>query len=113
MDGRKKVLIIDDDFYIRFVLKRTIASVIGKNSMFFDCADPMKALGYVFVHDLDLVIIDSTLPGMSGLEVVGFINENFARLNSPVSIILLHQNDEELPELDYKFVLFNKDHKEF
>jgi DNA-binding NtrC family response regulator len=67
-EPNKTILIIDDDDFIRKILSNVLEKA-GYNVV--EAPDGETGLKYVEVKDLDLVITDYKMPGISGLEVLG------------------------------------------
>ncbi len=105
MANLKKILIIDDDLSIRFVLKKILSRQLS-NVDIFSSEDGVQGVGYAFVLKPDLIVIDSTLPKYSGRELVDFIstNENFR----VTPIILLHEDDSFIDNLPNNFIQISK-----
>lgn len=76
------ILVIDDDDFIRGVLK----SVLKKAGyVVFDAPDGETGLKYVEQYDPDLVLTDYKMPGISGLDVV----QEVVRTNPGLPVIML------------------------
>ena len=85
-DGKMRILIIEDDPELAMVL----SSYLSKYGMEVETVeDPYLGLSMLNQKDFDLVILDLTLPGMDGLEVVGKIREK-----SDVPIIISSARDD-------------------
>ena len=81
-----KILIIEDDPELSMIL----TSYLEKHSMeVVSAEDPYLGLSLLTQHAIDLVILDLTLPGMDGLEVVEKI-----RAESNVPIIISSARDD-------------------
>jgi len=81
-----KVLIIEDDEELLMVL----SMYLKKYGMLTECADdPYLGLSLLTQKDFDLVILDLTLPGIDGLDVIPKIRE---KSNIPI-IISSARND--------------------
>ncbi len=73
MEGKIKVLIIEDDPELMMAL----SMYLRKFGMDTSCAeDPFIGLSLLTQEDFDIVILDLTLPGMDGLEVLEKIRQN-------------------------------------
>ena len=83
---KMKILIIEDDPELAMVL----SSYLGKYGMEVTAVeDPYIGLSTLTQQDFDLVILDLTLPGMDGLEVVEKIREK-----SEIPIIISSARDD-------------------
>lgn len=63
----KKVLIIEDDFYVRGLYKQALER---KNYQVIEAEDGEKALDKIKEDKFDLVILDLMLPGIPGTQVL-------------------------------------------
>jgi two-component system chemotaxis response regulator CheY len=64
-----KILLIDDSSLSRNMLKRSL----GDEHSFVEAQDAMQGLEKYFIDKPDLVILDLTMPGMNGLELLSQI----------------------------------------
>lgn len=106
-----KVLIVDDDFTIREVLKKLIIRTLGKVSI-ITSDNGINGLGLIELHNPDLVIVDSTLPEFAGAELVHSIKIKEGFSNARM-MVLIHE-DENFPKInDPSLVMFNKNDNNF
>lgn len=105
MGNLKKVLIIDDDLSIRFVLKKILSQQLS-NIDIFTSEDGVQGIGYAFILKPDLIVIDATLPKYSGRELVDFLSTNTGFKDTP--IILLHEDDTFVENLPGNFIQISK-----
>lgn len=91
MNGRLRILIVDDHPIVRQGLKQTLAdaSDIGEIG---EAATPQQALDLVRERQWDAVVLDIGLPGRGGLEVLKDIKQKVPRL--PVLILSMHSEDQ-------------------
>jgi two-component system KDP operon response regulator KdpE len=82
-----RILVVDDDPQIRRVLKVTLS---GQGFEVDDAKNGDVALEKLRDARFDLVLLDSNMPGMSGLEVCRAI-----RSSSEIAIIMLTVRDDE------------------
>lgn len=81
-----KILIIEDDVELSMIL----SNYLTRHGMeVISAEDPYLGMSLLTQHNFDLVILDLTLPGMDGLEVVGKIRES-----SNVPIIISSARDD-------------------
>src|SRR5216683_1965933 len=83
----KKILIIDDHEIVRDGLKRILNEQSGSNT-FGEASTPPEALRVAAEHDWDVVVLDLSLGGRSGLEVLKELKQIRPRL--PVLILSMH-----------------------
>src|SRR3989339_1197735 len=67
-------LIVDDQSSTRHVIKRALQA--AGYSVFAEASTGMEALNKLRESDYDLVILDWSMPGMSGIEVLKEIRRN-------------------------------------
>ncbi|RMF93149.1 MAG: sigma-54-dependent Fis family transcriptional regulator [Nitrospinota bacterium] len=70
---RVHVLIVDDDEIVRSTIGETLAGR-GYQISAVACGD--EACQVITRHDIDVVLLDVVMPGMGGLEVLGWIKEH-------------------------------------
>ena len=81
-----KILIIEDDVELSMIL----SSYLTKYDMeVISAEEPYLGMSLLTQHDFDLIILDLTLPGMDGLEVVQKIRET-----SNIPIIISSARDD-------------------
>ena len=83
----KKILIADDHAVVRAGL-RQIISEVADMSVTAEAADGREVLKKLRETDFDLVVLDLTMPGISGLDVLKQIKIEFPKL--PVLILSIH-----------------------
>ena len=83
----KKILIADDHAVVRAGLKQIISEVPDM-SVAAEAADGREVLRKLRETDFDLVVLDLTMPGISGLDVLKQIKIEFPKL--PVLILSIH-----------------------
>ncbi len=67
-----KILLVDDSGMSRRILRKALKS---EGHEFFEAPDGMTAVEQYFLHKPDLVFLDMTMAGMSGLEVLKKLRE--------------------------------------
>ncbi len=81
-----KILIIEDDPELSMIL----SSYLAKHGMeVISAEEPYLGMSLLTQHDFDLIILDLTLPGMDGLEVIEKIRET-----SDIPIIISSARDD-------------------
>jgi len=84
MNFPAKILIVDDEAHVRAFLSKLAQSNLGAPPV-FEAADAASALELFQLERPDLVLLDSNLIGISGLEVL----EQIRALDEDVVIIVL------------------------
>lgn len=105
------ILIVDDDELIQLYLEK----LLEKNSMKTICAsNGIKALKLILETDIDLILLDLSMPGITGFDVLESLNtENFQK-NIPVIVISSNTEKESIIKalnngaVDYVMKPFNK-----
>lgn len=85
-----KILVVDDDVYIRSVLK----TALGSSYEVLEAASGEEALQLVTKGDVRLVLLDLMLPGLSGQDVCLQLRRN-PRTCHTVVVMLTARNKEE------------------
>lgn len=86
-----RILIADDHAVVRQGLKHILAEAF-KRASFGEAADSRQTLERVGKEPWDIVILDLTMPGRSGLEVLKEIKRTHPTL--PVLILSMHPEDQ-------------------
>lgn len=73
----KHVLIVDDQHGIRLLLNEVLKK---EGYVTYLAANGVEALSIAEAHELDCVLLDMKLPGMSGMEILKFLKEKWPRL---------------------------------
>lgn len=89
--GKKRILIVDDHSIVREGVRRLLednqdVEVVGQ------AGDVPEALAQVKSGSPDLVLMDITMPGLSGIEGTRMIRQQFP--NVQVLILTMHEGDE-------------------
>jgi two-component system, chemotaxis family, chemotaxis protein CheY len=66
-----KILLIDDSNLSRKILRRSL----GERHTYIEATDGMSGLESYFLDRPDLVVLDLTMPGLNGLEVLARLKE--------------------------------------
>ena len=86
-----KILIADDHAIVRHGLKQILADEFKKAS-FNEARNGQEVLDTVWKQDYDVVVLDITMPGRSGLEVLKEIKK--AKPKLPVLVLSMHPEDQ-------------------
>ncbi len=89
-DSRLRILIVDDHEVVREGLVR-ILEAAGEGWQVTEASSGFQALELVRRQALDVVIADLSMPGMSGLDLIGRLRGEFPRLG----ILVLSMHAEE------------------
>ena len=98
MNGTGRIVVIDDDDVLRKLVAR-ILTVHGFTATTFQ--EGREAINYVAEHleDVDLVLTDATMPGMSGLDVIEEVRQRFQSL--PIAMMTGFSESEHLNHPQY------------
>jgi two-component system invasion response regulator UvrY len=86
-----KILITDDHAVVRQGLKQILADEF-KRAHFGEASNAQEALERVWKQPWDVVVLDITMPGRSGLEVLKEIKRSRPAL--PVMVLSMHPEDQ-------------------
>lgn len=86
-----RVLVVDDHAVVREGIARILAGT-GEGWTVGEASSGFQALDWLRRHPADVVIVDLSMPGMSGLELVKRIRAEFGRL--PVLVLSMHAEEQ-------------------
>ncbi|MCA9379760.1 carboxypeptidase regulatory-like domain-containing protein [Candidatus Dojkabacteria bacterium] len=109
-----KIVLIDDNFAIRQVIKIFLTRLSRNNSFdinIFSTDNGVEGLGYVYITNPNIVIVDTTLPKYSGREVLDYFVQNPKFQESGINVIVLHEEKESDLKLPSNFHIISKNQK--
>ena len=86
-----KILLTDDHAVVRHGLKQILADEF-KKATFGEARNAQEALNKIWKEEWDVVVLDITMPGRSGLEVLREIKKSKPKL--PVLVLSMHPEDQ-------------------
>src|SRR5213594_2195168 len=86
-----KILLTDDHAVVRHGLKQILADEF-KRATFGEARNAQEALDLVWKENWDVVVLDITMPGRSGLEVLREIKKSRPKL--PVLVLSMHPENQ-------------------
>lgn len=89
-----KILIVDDEAYIRMLIEQTLEELEDENVTFFTAENGEQALQIIRDENPQLVFLDVMMPKMNGMEVCRRVKKEL-ELNN-VFIVLLTAKGQEL-----------------
>lgn len=109
----KLVVLIDNDFVIRDVLKKLIKNRFNNDLNILTSENGVEGVGYIFISKPDVIILDTTLPKYGGLELIEYLQSNQGLRSRNTPVILIHQS-KNVPLTNYvNTIKLNKDDKDF
>lgn len=90
-----RLLVIDDDLVDRLAIRRAVEQS-GLSATIEEASDSEEALAKLDVADLDCVLLDHDLPGMSGIELTTKVRAGGNRV--PIVFVTGQQNEELLEQ---------------
>jgi CheY-like chemotaxis protein len=105
MGDLKRILVVDDIYANRFLMKEIIKTA-GYECL--QAENGKEAIDIIEVNVVDLVFMDIEMPVMNGLETVLFIRKNMPIAKSRLPIIALTAHNPQLFFDDYRDVEFNE-----
>jgi len=87
MEEKKKILAIDDEEDIRFILQEELTD---EGYEVYTLGDPTQALDKIEEIQPDLVLLDIKMPQMSGTELLGLIRDKYYDL--PVILLTAYSS---------------------
>lgn len=94
MEGKKKILLIEDDQALCQIYRLNF-EMAGFG--FEEAHDGKVGLAYALNHKPDLIILDLMLPGVNGFDILQVIKEKETTKNIPV-LVLTNLTGEEMEE---------------
>jgi two-component system chemotaxis response regulator CheY len=92
------ILIVDDSFPMRAVIKKIIKASGFSIEAFFEAANGRQALQVLDKQWLDLVIADFNMPDMNGLELLKEIKQSEILKDIPVVMVSTEGSDQRVEE---------------
>lgn len=89
--GVRKLLLVDDHGIIREGIKR-ILEPVSASWQVIEAANGFEALELLRAHAIALAIVDLSLPGMAGLDLIKRIKAEYA--NIPVLVLSMHAEEQ-------------------
>lgn len=86
----KKILLVDDERWVRTALKWTINKLHLPIHVIHECGNGLDALDWIKHHDVDLVLTDIRMPIMDGLSFV----KELESLKEKPDVIVISVHDE-------------------
>jgi DNA-binding response OmpR family regulator len=83
----KKILIVDDEFFIRALLEQALEDFTGAGVELLSVDEGEKAWDVILAERPDLIVLDLMLPGTSGYEICQRIKDDPAL--SSIYVIML------------------------
>jgi DNA-binding NarL/FixJ family response regulator len=87
----RRLLLVDDHPVFRQGVRRVLAEALS-NVLIEEADEGAGALAHMRAHQADLVLLDVTLPGADGLEVLKGLRAEFPRV--PVLVVSMHPADQ-------------------
>src|SRR5712691_9481488 len=86
-----RILLADDHAVVRHGLQQILAEDF-KKAVFGEARNAQEALNRIWTENWDVVILDITMPGRSGLEVLREIKKSGPKL--PVLVLSMHPENQ-------------------
>lgn len=90
-DKLLKILIVDDHFVVRQGLKNVLLEHLPE-TQFGEASNAQEALDCVWREPWNLVLLDISMPGRGGLDVLKDLRQNFPKL--PVIVLSMHPEEQ-------------------
>jgi hypothetical protein len=105
------IVLIDDNFAIRQIIKIFLSRLSRKYSFdlnIYTSDNGVEGLGYVFITNPNIVIVDTTLPKYAGKDVIEFFVQNVKFRSDDIHVIVLEENPKKKINLPKNFHRINK-----
>lgn len=90
------VLIVDDSFPMRSVIKKTVKASGFNVGQIFDASNGREALDVLRKEWLDLVLTDYNMPDMDGLELIKTMKKDEALAGIPVVMVTTEGSEQRV-----------------
>lgn len=94
MENKKKILIVDDEPYIRSLLEETLEDILEKGVDLFIAENGQKGLEMTLQHNPNLIFLDVMMPKMNGYDMCEAVKKTH-KLNN-IYIIMLTAKGQEV-----------------
>lgn len=91
---KARLLVVDDEVFNRQLLSR----ILTPNYNVVQAGNGRETLELLALQSFDLILLDVMMPGMTGLEVVGYIRENPEWQDIPIILISALDQNENIVE---------------
>lgn len=91
IEGRKCILVVDDDPNIRKLLRQELESA---GYLVEEAADGVEAIGMIKKDMPDLILLDVMMPRMSGFDVAAVLKNDPVTMNIPIVILSIIEDRE-------------------
>ncbi|MDD2550445.1 MAG: response regulator [Bacteroidales bacterium] len=105
MEKNYKVLIVDDIFNNRFLIKQIVKKV---NAKCFEAENGKQAIEILERNDIDIILMDIEMPVMNGIEATKHIRQKFTNQKKSIPIVALTAHNPLTFFNDYRDVGFNQ-----
>lgn len=105
------IVLIDDNFAIRQIIKIFLTRLSKKYSFdlnIYTSDNGVEGLGYVFITNPNIIIVDTTLPKYSGRDIIEFFVRNTKFRSDDIQVIVLEENPRKKLNLPSNFHSINK-----
>jgi two-component system chemotaxis response regulator CheY len=92
------ILIVDDSFPMRAVIKKVIKASGFAIGEFFEAGNGQEAMNVLDEHWLDLVLTDYNMPDMNGLQLLKAMKHSDTLADIPVVIVTTDGSDRRVEE---------------
>ncbi|SDM61597.1 response regulator [Bacillus sp. OK048] len=86
----KKILLVDDERWVRTALKWTINKLNLPLQVVHECNNGLEALDWIKINEVDLILTDIRMPIMDGIALV----KELSGLNGEFDVIVISVHDE-------------------
>lgn len=90
-DQKLKILVVDDHFVVRQGLKGVLLEHLP-HATFGDASSAQEALEHAWKESWDLVLLDISMPGRGGLDVLKDLRQSFPKL--PIIVMSMHAEEQ-------------------